>query len=131
MRSYIHFLTLLAVTVAAPLSAQAGGPCQDSLTTYGMSTCLQARQQRADSLLNRYYAAARRHAVDPTRLRTAETAWIHFRDLNCEARASEWKGGSGQGLVQSRCLHDMTVARTHELWAAYLRTDGVLPEPGS
>jgi len=49
------------------------------------------------------------------RLKSAQEAWIKFRDANCSFIAASMLGGSGEMLVQSECLGEMTRSRTIEL----------------
>lgn len=86
--------------------------------------------RRADAQLNAQYAATMRKmkANDATNapdaqqgpsyqqaLRTAQQAWIKFRDANCVSVGYEYRGGSAELLSRRTCLTDMTKARTAEL----------------
>lgn len=53
-------------------------------------------------------------------LKTAQRAWIPFRDGNCAAEAFMMKGGSAEPLVYYSCLASMTATRADELaiWLA-------------
>lgn len=107
---------LLLSTVA---SAQPGS------TTVGPDTL-----RRADAQLNAQYGATMRkmkandaaNAPDAQEgpsyqqaLRSAQQAWIKFRDANCLSVGYEYRGGSAERLSRGTCLVDMTKARTAEL----------------
>ncbi|MFM5077672.1 lysozyme inhibitor LprI family protein, partial [Aeromonas caviae] len=49
------------------------------------------------------------------RLRTAQRAWITFRDAQCRYEAGVYEGGSMAPMVHSSCLTQLTEARTKDL----------------
>ncbi|MFM4877940.1 lysozyme inhibitor LprI family protein [Aeromonas caviae] len=49
------------------------------------------------------------------RLRTAQRAWIAFRDAQCRYEAGVYEGGSMAPMVHSSCLTQLTEARTKDL----------------
>jgi uncharacterized protein YecT (DUF1311 family) len=48
-------------------------------------------------------------------LKTAQRAWITFRDAACEAEAYAMQGGSAQPLLVFGCRARLTRARTEDL----------------
>lgn len=111
----ITALLLLSAAVSPQSGAATGGP--DTL-------------RRADAQLNAQYAATMRqmkandaaNAPDAQQgpsyqqaLRTAQEAWIKFRDANCLSVGYEYRGGSAERLSRGTCLVDMTKTRTAEL----------------
>jgi uncharacterized protein YecT (DUF1311 family) len=48
-------------------------------------------------------------------LKTAQNAWIKFRDTDCKFQSSASEGGSMYSMVFSGCLADKTLSRTKEL----------------
>ena len=52
---------------------------------------------------------------EKSQLKTAQTAWLEYRDSNCEFVGDEFKGGSMRPLIYASCLADMTRKRTIEL----------------
>ncbi|MDX7780227.1 lysozyme inhibitor LprI family protein [Aeromonas hydrophila] len=51
------------------------------------------------------------------RLKTAQRAWITFRDAQCRYEAGVYEGGSIDPLVHSSCLTKLTEQRTKDLIA--------------
>jgi uncharacterized protein YecT (DUF1311 family) len=73
--------------------------------------------QTADSALNRIYHKLMT-TLDPgtrSKLKTAQTAWIKFRDAEADFRASKVQGGSVYPMTRSMYLTDLTKHRTQEL----------------
>ena len=126
-----HLCLALLALGAPALSAQTprATPCDSAESMVDMENCSDAALHAADSLLNIYYQAARRAATAPSSLRRAESAWITFRDVTCNAEADEYRGGTMASLVPSVCRVRLTKQRTHDLWAVYLQDDNLLPEP--
>ena len=54
-------------------------------------------------------------AEEKAQLKETETAWIKYRDLNCEFVADQYKGGSIRPMIHGLCLADVTRNRTAEL----------------
>ncbi len=108
---------VLAVT-AAPALAQATAECGSATTQLEMNDCAAARYEAADATLNAVWrdaiVAARSAGVED-RLRTAQRAWISFRDAACTAESALYDGGSIRPLVHSDCLARLTETRTADL----------------
>jgi len=49
------------------------------------------------------------------KLRTAQQAWIKYRDANCDYESEFSGGGSAATFEYNFCLADMTTARAKEL----------------
>lgn len=82
-----------------------------------MNTCAFQDYQRADARLNAAYKK-RVVVLDKAqleRLRTAQRAWITFRDAQCRYEAGVYEGGSMAPLVHSSCLTQLTEERTKVL----------------
>lgn len=99
-------------------------------TTMGMSQCLQAAAAYWDEWLNREYdvtmarmresddyhrANSPQYAVGEERLRTAQRAWIAFRDADCQSRLSVYAEGSLGRIVYPGCLSERTFERVQDL----------------
>lgn len=97
----------LALAAAPALAACPGE------TQVEMSACAAAAAKAADTRLNAAYA---RLQLTPE-LKSAERAWIAFRDAQCAYEASVYEGGSIQPMTYSLCLERVTKARTAELAA--------------
>lgn len=109
---------ILAVAVPACLAAQEGkDSCPDARTQHDLNVCAAQDLVRADSVLNARYQAlvGSMPSVQLELLRTAQRAWIRFRDAECAYQASAFEGGSMQPMVRSSCLARLTDARAAEL----------------
>jgi len=118
---------LTLVLAASPLFAQTND-CINAVSQQEMNLCAEADWQVADAELNRAYKAvvAEMRAMDASlpvelqgaeaALRTAQRAWITYRDGNCEVSGFPMRGGSAEPLLVYGCLRQMTENRTAELW---------------
>ncbi|WP_290886981.1 lysozyme inhibitor LprI family protein [Hoeflea sp.] len=122
----------IVVLLGAPARAQDLPDCIDPQTQMEMSYCAHADFEDADKELNALWpdvvAAARQsdeYVADQAKsmgvpttleaLRTAQRAWISFRDAQCEYEAYEVFGGSAQPMVGSLCLARLTRERIEVL----------------
>lgn len=115
-----------------------GSPCAGS-TTPEVEQCLAADLARADTELNRYYAAAvtrlsrERETAPLAKLRASERAWIAYRDAECGAVYEWWGPGTIRGAMMLGCQIRITKARTTTIWKNWLTyadsTSPLLPEP--
>ncbi|WP_294339806.1 lysozyme inhibitor LprI family protein [uncultured Sphingomonas sp.] len=127
----------MSIIIAALLLA-AGNQCAGS-TTRDVEQCLAADLDRADAELNRYYAAAtkrlsqQRDTAALAKLRTAERAWIVYRDAECDAVYESWGQGTIRGAMNLGCRITLTEARTATIWRNWLTyadsTLPILPKP--
>lgn len=95
-------------------------PCLDiaeNQTTAGMIGCSGVALEGWDALLNETYQTARRQADDGARaaLRSAQRAWIAYRDAKCAVWGELYRGGSMARLLIADCLRDETARRTLDL----------------
>ncbi|PTX56575.1 uncharacterized protein YecT (DUF1311 family) [Litoreibacter ponti] len=81
-------------------------------TTPGIAACIASETQAWDTLLNQEYQATRstlpQHAEA---LRTAQRAWIAFRDAECRLTYDRWSGGTIRSVAYANCLLVMTAER--------------------
>ena len=81
-----------------------------------------ADYKKADARLNETWKkAAKALSADKGRfakLKTAQKAWLTFRDAACEFEASEVEGGTMEPAVRVGCLTRLTEQRTKDLEAA-------------
>ncbi|SEK91205.1 Uncharacterized conserved protein YecT, DUF1311 family [Sphingomonas palmae] len=127
----------MSIIITALLLA-AGNPC-DGSTTRDVEQCLAADLKRADTELNRYYAAATKRLTEQqdtvalAKLRLAERAWIAYRDAECEAVYESWGQGTIRGAMNLGCRINLTKARTATIWRNWLTysdsTPPILPKP--
>ena len=117
-------LALAGALACGPAGAQ--DLCRGAVTQADLNECSYAAYLVADEELNRAYAAAREAArqIDQwsegraeDSLKTAQRAWVAFRDAACEAEAAPEYGGSIQPMIRSGCLERLTLQRTDDLWA--------------
>ncbi len=52
-------------------------------------------------------------------LREAERTWISSRDIQCNAAAQQYEGGSMAPMIYSQCLTTLTEHRTADLKSIY------------
>ncbi len=119
-------LLLLATLPALPVAAQTPD-CANPVTQMDMNICAEEDWQAADEDLNTTYsevmAAMKQMDADlpedlrgaEDALRTAQRAWISYRDANCTAAGFKMRGGSAEPLLVYGCLRQLTEARTEEL----------------
>lgn len=102
--------------------------CANAVAQQDMNICAEMDWQEADVELNAAYRQAIAMMKDmdsylspelqgaEDALRTAQRAWIDYRDANCTAAGFPMRGGSAEPLLVYGCLRQMTENRTEELW---------------
>jgi uncharacterized protein YecT (DUF1311 family) len=110
---------VLAVALAGtPVQAAS---CGDLVSTPERQACFGAEWQRADRRLNVVYQALIKHpSLDPqgqTLLRTAQRAWLAFRDAQCAWDSDEMRGGTEASVLTAACLATLTADRVRQLEA--------------
>jgi len=53
------------------------------------------------------------------KLKATERAWIHYRNLHCDAARHENEGGSMSPMIWALCMEQVTTDRVEELKQAY------------
>ena len=103
--------------------------CANSQTQVEMTACAEQDWQDADADLNDAYqqamdAMAEIDAILPEaqqgavqNLRTAQRAWVSFRDATCAAEGYSVYGGSMEPMVIYGCRARITADRAEDLWA--------------
>lgn len=121
-RSLLAFVlscAALSATADAARRRKAKDPCDDAQSQAEMNMCAAAKFKAADAELNRVYnrlaSKLGEDSAQRDRLKAAETAWLKYRDDNCDYESSFYEGGSIRPLIHSSCLERMTKARTAEL----------------
>lgn len=116
----------LAALLAGPALAQSEG-CGDTMVQQELNACAYAEWEAADARLNDAYQRAvallegwdanlpanERGGVEA--LRSAQRAWITFRDNACAAEGYAMKGGSAEPLVVYGCMRLLTEERAAHL----------------
>lgn len=111
---------LLLLLLAISVSAQKPGktdPCANPQTQIEMTQCAAEAYKAADVVLNQVYQklVAMLDADEKAQLKEAQTAWIKYRDANCDFVADQYKGGTIRPMIYAGCLADVTKKRTSEL----------------
>ena len=107
----------LAALVPAPAGAQPKRDCGNEANQGAMNACSLEQWKSADTALNRDYQALLQR-MDPKSqklLRSAQRAWLAYRDAECGFIASATEGGSVQPTVRYGCLRDATEKREEAL----------------
>lgn len=98
-------------------------PCNKPSTTVDEYNCFARSYKEADANLNNYYSQVVNvlHArpSDLARLRTAELAWIKFRDADCAAEKGLYGNGTGGPVTYMACMTAQTRTRTKDLHTIY------------
>jgi uncharacterized protein YecT (DUF1311 family) len=111
-------LLLLSAAGAKAQKQKQAEPCPGAQTQYEMDECAHKELVAADAELNRVYnqlAAKLEDAEQRAQLKTAELAWIKFRDENCTFEGLFYKGGTMRPMIESFCKADVTRTRTAQL----------------
>jgi uncharacterized protein YecT (DUF1311 family) len=111
-------LCFLMATSASAQSGRAPAPCDNAETTVEMRDCAGKEYKKADAELNSAYKRLMSKLTDSghqSSLKTAQQAWIKYRDANCEFEAYLNRGGTIYPVVYTGCLSAMTMNRTKEL----------------
>jgi uncharacterized protein YecT (DUF1311 family) len=89
----------------------------DGQSTLGMIQCMQEETERQDARLNVAYRKAMTDLTpqEKDRLKTAQRAWITFRDADCAALWDPDNWGTLSKVTANQCTLDRTIARTIEL----------------
>ena len=96
-------------------------PCEkayESGVTVDLVDCSARKLGEADADLNKTYRQLVSRLGDKKwelKLRTAQQAWIKYRDTNCDYVSEFSGGGSAVTFEYNFCLADMTTARAKEL----------------
>jgi uncharacterized protein YecT (DUF1311 family) len=111
---------LLVCLLANPSSRQkerTSDPCAHVSSQSEMTMCWRKEYQAADTRLNQVYRQLVSMLGDEEKLelKKAQTAWLKYRDANCEFAANQYKGGSMRPMIYAICLAEMTDNRTTEL----------------
>jgi uncharacterized protein YecT (DUF1311 family) len=118
MKLLVNSLIAFAV-MSVSVSAQKPKPkpCAAAQTQADMNICWGNEYKKADAKLNQTYQqlATMLDENEKAQLKTAEGAWLKYRDTDCEFVADQYKGGSIRPMIAAICLADVTNNRTTEL----------------
>ena len=118
-------LLLLSTFHCVVLGQKKPEPCADMQTQAEMTICWGNQYKAADAKLNQVYRqfTAKLDDEEKTQLKTVQTAWLKYRDTNCEFVADQYKGGTMRPMIAAICLADVTDNRTKELTAQMKERD--------
>jgi uncharacterized protein YecT (DUF1311 family) len=114
-------LILLAFAAGGPALAQTTvltTDCGAQSNQMAMNDCAAKAAKSADAELNAVWekaVAAVKGGPAAAPLRSAQRAWISYRDLACKAEVATYEGGSIAPMVASQCQERLTRARTADL----------------
>jgi len=116
-RVYGAGVLLLATLMAVGGNGARAGACDDALSNADRRECLDRAIKQADRRLNQNYQALIKasDAEGQALLRTAQRAWIAFRDAECLWRADLMRGGSEAPLLSLDCIGALTSERVRQL----------------
>ena len=134
-----RLVSISALAIASTFAnAQHANECGNAATTIEVGECLRDQFSEADSQLNEAYKEALRVTGSMESfgnreknslvgsLRSAQRAWVVFRDRECEFHYDLAYPGTAAALDSVICKVRVTRARTAELteWASYWRAKG-------
>ncbi len=117
----LSFLLMIAICFGTFAQQRKQDPCEradQTGVTLDLVECSLKKLAEADADLNKTYRELISKLVDKKwelKLRTAQQAWIKYRDANCDFVSELSGGGSASTFEYNFCLADVTTARTKEL----------------
>ena len=104
-------------TLTRARTAELRGPeCPGDAEQAEINACLNRAFTRADAALNRQWEETlRARAAAAEQLRTAQRAWLAYRDAQCASATPAVASADIQASEQTLCRTRLTEARTHEL----------------
>ena len=92
-------------------------PCPGDHSQHELNRCAARARDKADAELNKVYRELIKDTgtTERAKLRTAQLAWIKFRDTQCDYESIGNKGGSIYPMVFSFCLARVTNDRVKQL----------------
>lgn len=95
--------------------------CNAVPTQQAMLLCTGDEYKKNDAALNRHYRAIMQGLNEPHKksLRTAQRAWLKYRDAHCYAVRERYQGGSMMSLTEVVCLNSLTRERINVLTIDY------------
>lgn len=136
MSTRLHVVLALLLIATSPCSAGEEDPprvdCANPGNTYEFNICSDREFVAADSELNAIYKkVVAKIATDggdkpydakarEAALRSAQRAWIAYRDADCKgALPLDWGGGTGTTAAVLGCMIEKTKRRTREMVERY------------
>src|ERR1700730_13457389 len=113
----VAFICLLAGPYAYGQGKGRPDPCGNAQTQAEMNNCAGREYKAADAALNQVYRqlVSMLDDEEKSQLKEAQTAWLKYRDTNCDFVADQYKGGTIRPAILGYRLAEMTRNRTTEL----------------
>lgn len=91
--------------------------CANAQDQASLNICAQQSYRASDAALNKSYAALSQKVSKEglAKLKTAQRAWINYRDAQCEFESYGTADGSVHPMIGSACLDQLTQAQTERL----------------
>ena len=132
-----QILPLLLLLVSTPaLTAGAAPDCHNAMSTMEINLCAELEREAAMGEMTHYLQAVLdEHEADAELVKAiqdAQVSWEGYRQAQCGAVFTQWRGGTVRGLMTLSCQTRLTQSRTHTLWENFLTTmegTSLLPEP--
>jgi len=107
---------LLFVLVSGYAFAQGtkkSDPCSNAQTQAEMNDCAGKEYKAADAALNQVYRqlVSMLDDEEKSQLKEVQTAWLKYRDLNCDFVADQYKGGTIRPTIHALACGDSTELR--------------------
>lgn len=112
---------LMVQTVFSPLNVYSEGCIQSATTTPDMVVCAEADLSRVDSDLSTIFSGLQRY-LDPTgkkKLMEAETAWLQYRESQCDFETDTETNGEMKQLFAASCKTKLTQDRIKAMYDHY------------
>jgi len=116
-----YFALLLLLFVPRQATAQ----CKDAFCTKDMQDCIDNEWKKSDAELNRVYQESLKK-LKPQQaalFKTAQHAWLTYRDAQCEADYKMFAGGTAAPLALTQCRVTLTQERRKTLKDTYLNSN--------
>jgi uncharacterized protein YecT (DUF1311 family) len=99
--SIMLILVLLLFGISVAGQKQKDHPCSNAQSQVEMNQCAGETYKTADTELNQVYRklVAMLDAEEKAQLKAAQTAWLKYRDANCEFVGDQFKGGSIRPMI--------------------------------
>ena len=113
----VGLATLLLVMVAGVSQSQQNDPCKGE-TTFEMKRCAARKYKEADDELNKVYRdlmSKLENEGHKTSLKTAQQAWLKYRDSHCVFVSYLYEGCTLYPVVLTDCRTALTSSRTKEI----------------
>ena len=117
LAALLVLMSLVSILYAKPQEKGKTDPCASAQTQAEMNQCAGREYKTADAELNQVYRQliTKLDEQEKAQLKEAQTAWLKYRDANCEFVADQYRGGTIRPMIHGLCLAEMTRNRTSEI----------------